>query len=403
MNRSIVWFRQDLRLHDNEALLEAIRNVDEVLPVYVFDNKPHRTGLVRAQFLIESVADLRRSLRRVGSDLIIRVGDPAEILYKLALETKSQWVYCNRERTSDEVEVQDRLEQKLWTIGRELRFTRGKMLFHTADLPFPVTQCPDHFVVFRKSVEHIVHVRLPFDNPDHFPPIPSGPEAGTIPELRLISDYSTDKVDHYFDGGESAALKALHHPGGHQELSFFTDGGSVLSPWIAMGCLSPKKVFYTSFEMDNGGEQIRNHLLYRDYLRLMAKKYGDRIFYASGIYGHKISIKRNKEVFNQWKSGNTGVPIIDAAMNQLNQTGWIPEVLRKIVAGYLVRVLKQDWRLGAAWFEYALIDYDPCSNWLSWQNIAGLGPDVRDDRIIHYDALGKRLDPDGVYVTTWNR
>src|SRR6186713_1094090 len=165
MNRSIAWFRQDLRLHDNEALLEAIRNVDEVLPVYVFDHRPYRIGLVRARFLIESVADLRLSLRRVGSDLIIRMGDPADVLYQLALETKSQWVYCNRERTSEEVEVQDRLEQKLWTIGRELRYTRGKMLFHTADLPFPVTQCPDHFVVFRKSVEHIVQVRLPFDIP----------------------------------------------------------------------------------------------------------------------------------------------------------------------------------------------------------------------------------------------
>jgi len=331
------------------------------------------------------------------------MGDPADVLYQLALETKSQWVYCNRERTSEEVEVQDRLEQKLWTIGRELRYTRGKMLFHTADLPFPVTQCPDHFVVFRKSVEHIVQVRLPFDIPDHFPPIPSGPEVGAIPELSSISNFSTEKVDHYFDGGESAGLKALLHPGDHHELSFFTESGSVLSPWIAMGCLSPKKIFYSSFEMDSGGEQIRNHLLYRDYLRLMAKKYGDRIFYASGIYGHKITINRNKEVFNQWKSGNTGVPIIDAAMHQLNQTGWIPEVLRKIVAGYLVRVMKQDWRLGAAWFEYALIDYDPCSNWLSWQNIAGLGPDVRDDRIIHYDAVGKRLDPDGSYVMTWTK
>ena len=154
--------------------------------------------------------------------------------------------------------------------------------------------------------------------------------------------------------------------------------------------------------MEDGGEFVRQHLLYRDYLRLMGKKYGDLIFARTGIKTRIPAGENNPEAFETWKAGNTGIPIIDAAMHQLNRTGWISEVLRKTVANYLIKVLKLDWTLGAAYFEATLIDYDPCSNWVSWLNLAGVGPDSREDRIIHYDVVGKKLDPDGVYVRMWN-
>ncbi|MEO5906393.1 MAG: deoxyribodipyrimidine photo-lyase, partial [Saprospiraceae bacterium] len=136
MIRSILWFRQDLRLHDNEALIEALRNSDELLPVYVFDPQHFRartsfgtskTGYARSRFLIESVTNLRQQLQSLGSELMVRIGDPAEILYSLSIQHKAYYIYCNRERTKEEAEVQDRLEKKLWTIGREVRFSRGKM------------------------------------------------------------------------------------------------------------------------------------------------------------------------------------------------------------------------------------------------------------------------------------
>ena len=101
MSSSILWFRQDLRLHDNEALIESVRNADEVVPVYVFNVKADRISAFRLKFLIESVADLRHQLRALGSDLLIRIGKPEEVIYQLAVETKSQWVYCNRERTRE--------------------------------------------------------------------------------------------------------------------------------------------------------------------------------------------------------------------------------------------------------------------------------------------------------------
>lgn len=403
MGRSILWFRQDLRLHDNEALLEAARNADELIPVFIIDYKPGRSSIHRIRFLLDSVIDLRVQLRSLGSDLLVRMGSPVEVLFRLARDTKCQWIYCNRERTREEVDMQDQLEKKLWTIGCELRYTRGKMLYHTSDLPFPITQCPDTFVAFKKEVEHFIPVRKPLDKPKTIPPLPSELEPGEIPSVSTFFDSKDEYRGLSFTGGETAGMRALNEMPAQSLPSSLTGEGRLLSPWISMGCLSPKLVYHTTFTMEHGGDEIRQHLLYRDYLRLMGKKYGDLIFYKAGITGKKVSFKNNPEALQRWKAGQTGIAIIDACMHQLHQTGWMPDTLRKLTANYFVNVLKLDWRSGASYFESKLIDYDPCSNWVSWLNISGMGPDSREDRIIHYDLAGKKLDPEGTYIIAWNK
>ena len=158
--RVIVWFRQDLRLHDNEALFEAIRQSKEVIPVFVLDERQifgktsfefPKIGKFRMKFLLESIEDLRSNLKKLGSDLIVRVGHTENILINIANQTKATAVYCNRERTEEEVKVQDNLEKLLWQEGKELLYFRGKMLYYTADLPFPVTHTPDIFSQFRNE------------------------------------------------------------------------------------------------------------------------------------------------------------------------------------------------------------------------------------------------------------
>ncbi len=401
MDSTIIWFRQDLRLHDNEALLEAVRNSDYLVPVYVLDQKGNRSGEARIRFLIESIIDLRQQLRALGSDLIVRIGAPEEILYQLAIETKSKWIYCNRERTRDEVNVQDQLEQKLWSIGRELRYCRGKMLYHTADLPFPITHCPDNYANFRKEVEHIVPVREPLGRPKDIPPIPEGLDPGFIPLPKDLVSAANPGYIKYFSGGESEGMNVLLGKGSLDEKIGLLKEGIILGPWISMGCLSPKKVYQEALSMGDEGAQLCQNLIYRDYLRMMGKKYGDHIFFKSGISKKELSFGQNTHSFALWQNGETNIPIIDAAMHQLNSTGWLPDVLRKVVANYLIKVLKIDWRLGASYFESRLIDYDPCSNWVSWLNLAGVGPDNREDRTIHYDLVSKKLDPEGTYISAW--
>src|SRR5687767_3421739 len=410
MVRSILWFRQDLRLHDNEALVEAVRNSDELIPVYIF-NPTHfvsqteyhtsKTSWSRTQFLIESVQDLRQRLRQHGSELVVRIGHPEKILFSLAADYAAHYIYCNRERTSEEVGVQDRLEKKLWTIGREVRYSRGKMLYYTSDLPFPVTHCPDSFISFKKEVEQYIPVRTPLNEPEGIPPFPGEVEIGWIPEVEVLLGDNEQYQDKYFTGGESAGLIALKN-GVDLPDSFLGNKSSMLSPWIAMGCLSPKKVYYEALGFEKDTDDVQLHLLYRDYLRLMAKKYGNQVFYKSGIKGIPLKTISDQMSLRNWQEGTTGVDIIDAGMRQLNKTGWIPDNIRRLVSGYFIKVLKLDWRLGAAYFESRYIDYDPCTNWLSWLNMAGIGPDVREDRIINYDAMGKRIDPAGIYINAWN-
>lgn len=410
MIRSILWFRQDLRLHDNEALFEALRNSEELIPVYILDPRqfvpetPYlspKTGSIRTRFLLESLQDLKASLRKYGSDLVVLSGDQVQILFDLAAKHKVNYIYCNRERTQEEVDVQDQLEKKLWTIGCEIRYSRGKMLYYTSDLPFPVTHCPDSFVVFKKEMDQHIPVRLPLPIPEQLAPFPSEVESGVVPACDELIHWEKALPLSYFKGGETSGLKALSSVGNSRPAELLPGLGTVLSPWISLGCLSPKTVFYASNDLTEGKDEIQQHLLYRDYLRLMGKKYGDRIFYASGLRPGKISFKRDPDLLHRWKTGVTGVAIVDAAMQQLNQTGWLPDNLRRLVARYFIKVLELDWRLGAGYFESKLIDYDPCTNWISWLNMAGIGPDPKEDRIINYDAVGKRLDPAGEYIRSW--
>ncbi len=428
--RAIVWFRQDLRLHDNEALTTALRMADEVIPIYVFDERVFlgktrfgfpKTGKFRTQFLIESVADLRRSIRRLGSDLLVRVGKPEYIVSELAYQLKASWVLCNRERTYEEELVQDALERKLWSFGVELLFTRGKMLYHTQDLPVPVQHTPDSFTQFRKENEHITPVRPPFPSPTSLPPLPGGLEAGEIPSTEDFGHepFTPDPRSVLpFKGGETEGLARLRHyfwetdaVARYKETRnglIGADYSSKFSPWLAAGCLSPKLIYHELKRYEH--ERVRNEstywlffeLLWRDFFRLMGKKYRHRIFLKSGPQNKDMShLKNDRERFWAWAEGRTGVPFIDANMRELNATGWMSNRGRQNTASFLVRDLKVNWQMGAEYFESLLIDYDPCSNWGNWNYVAGVGSDPREDRYFNILTQARNYDPNGDYVRLW--
>lgn len=427
---SIIWFRNDLRLHDNEALVEAITRSKHIIPVFVFDERVflgkskfgfEKCGKFRTKFIIESVEDLRNNLRKFGSNLVVRVGKPENEIFNLAKQFKTSWVFCNRERTSEEVEVQDALEKRLWTIGQELRYVRGKMLYHTADLPFPVCQVPEVFTQFRKEVEHLVPIREPFPVPDFIPSLPDGVESGDIPDLAFFSkspEFLT-KAEDRFKGGETNALAQLNYYLWESNLVakyketrnelLGWEYSSKLSPWLASGCISPKYIFsqiklYEQKVLKNESTYwLYFELLWRDYFRLIGKKHGNKIFKTKGIKGIDRRFVHDMELFESWSKGQTGVPFVDANMIQLNLTGYMSNRGRQNVASYLVHDLKLNWVIGAEYFESLLIDYDPCSNYCNWLYIAGLGNDPREDRYFNISSQEKKYDPDGKFSTFWLR
>lgn len=430
-HRGIIWFRQDLRLHDNEAFRDASLAVEEIIPVYVFDERLFntttkygfkKTDIFRAVFIIDAVRDLRNNLRSRGSDLIIRYGKPEEILLELASQLKSSYVFCNRERTQEELEVQDALENNLWTIGQEVRYSRGKMLYYTADLPFPVTHTPDKFSTFRKEVEKIVSVREPLDSEIIVPDaLPQNIESGVIPTLK---DLGFDDVDILrsenvkLRGGETEGLARLDHYLWETDLvasykdtrndMLGLDFSSKFSPYLAQGCLSPKKIFnevkkYEETRKKNDSTYwIFFELLWRDFFRLMGKKHGNNIFKRGGTkQAERTDLEDNMDLFKIWSEGRTGIPIVDANMIELNSTGFMSNRGRQNVASYLINDLKVNWQIGAAYFESLLIDYDPCSNYGNWNYIAGVGSDPRENRYFNTTLQAKKYDPDGKYVKAW--
>lgn len=429
-SKAIVWFRQDLRLHDNEALSDAVKQADEVIPVYIIDPRVlvdktpigyPKTGVFRLKFILESLTDLKQNLQSRGADLIVRTGYPEIELFNLAKELEASCICCNRERTSEEVAVQDQLEKQLWTIGRELRYSRGKMLLHTQDLPFPVTHTPETFTQYRFQVERIVQVRAPIQTPERIAWVDPGIDLGTVPtmeELGVIPPRYDNRSVFPFVGGETAGLNRLtayfqdveqFHSFKDSRKNLVTLGeSSKFSPWLAQGCLSPKQIYAAILDTEHicGVSEstacLFFELLERDYFRLIGKKYGNALFQLNGLTTNAHPSNRwDMAVFERWASARTGVPLVDAAMCELNVTGYLSNRGRLITASYFVHELLLDWRMGASYFETQLIDYDPCSNYGNWLNLAGLGPDQKGGRVLNLDAQAMKYDPTGQYVRQW--
>lgn len=416
----LVWFRNDLRIHDNEILLEAVRKADKVLPVYCFDpfyfkqnlSGHPKTGNIRARFLLESVANLRKNLQGIGGELIIRLGNPAEILPQLAEAYQVNEVYHHREVAHEETEISEQVEAALWKIKLNLKHFIGHTLYHKEDLPFPIKDIPDSFAVFKKKVERDSTVRQCVTTPESIT-VPEITDAGDIPTLQMLGlDEPVDdpRATDRFTGGEDEALSQLN--------TFFINNShtiigkknnvinlSKLSPWIALGCISLRQVYWEIIKQ----QQLNNthypgmllDLLWRDYFRFMFKKHGQKFIAIKGQSGDNAEdVLNSNALFESWENGETGVPIVDAIMHELNATGYISNCSRQIAAGFLIKELNVDWKRGAAYFEEKLIDYSPASNWGNWAFIAGVN-DARESRytIAALPGTGETAKSD--YIDTW--
>jgi len=428
--RVILWFRQDLRIHDNEAFYDALKSADEVIPLYVFDPRIFhstnkygqvKTDKFRAKFIIESVIDLRKSIRKLGSELYVRVGKPEDVIFELAGKVKSSWIFCNRERTQEELDVQNALEQKLWSIGQEVRFSRGKMLYYTSDLPFPVTHTPESFSQFRKEVEKFVPIRPLIEQPTKIQALTKDVVSGVIPSLEDfdLEKFTTDeRAVMNFKGGETNALDRLNHYLFESKLVkkyketrnqlIGPDYSTKFSPWLSQGCLSPKLIYHQvkEFEAKYGANDstywVIFELLWRDYFRLIGKKFENKIFQKGGILDRESrTANEDQSLFQSWVDGQTGIPFIDANMRELKHTGFMSNRGRQNVASFLVHKLKLNWQMGAYYFESVLIDYDPCSNYGNWNYLAGVGTDPREHREFNALSQAKKYDSNGDYIRLW--
>lgn len=429
-DRILYWFRNDLRLHDNEGFAQACADARQVLPVYVFDPKQFRTlptleikktGIFRTNFLIECIADLRASLRARGGELIVRVGDPARVLADLAEEIDASAIYAGKEVTSEETDVESALSKRLKPLNIDIDFFWTSTLYHVRDLPFEVAKLPDVFTQFRNRVEKYAEVRPVVPTPTDVT-LPGGIEAGELPTLGTFGFDNALKADVRaavpFKGGESVAVARLERYLWERDLirtykdtrngMLGEDYSSKFSAWLAHGCLSPRFIYAEVKRYEQ--ERVANEstywmifeLIWRDFFRFVALKFGTRIFKPSGIR-HDMSKKwrHDRDLFMRWAEGETGIPFIDANMRELFHTGFMSNRGRQNVGSFLVKDLGIDWTWGATWFETLLVDYDPASNWGNWNYVAGVGNDPREDRYFNILSQATRYDEQGQYVKHW--
>ena len=429
--RILLWYRADLRLHDHEPLHAAVQKAKaasgQIVPLYCFDPRQFgqtsfgfpKTGAFRAQFLLESVADLRRSLRAIGSDLILRQGLPEALIPALVQDLGITAVYYHREATSEETAVEAALQQVLAPLNCKLTPFWGHTLFHPDDLPFAVSNLPELFTHFRKQVEPQATVSPALKSPETLPSLPVI-DVGVLPQMAdfgLVVPTPDDRPVLTFEGGETAGFVRLnHYIWQHDRLRIYKETrngmlgeaySSKFSPWLALGCLSPRYIYEQVQQYEV--ERVRNdstywlifELLWRDYFRFVCVKHGDRLFRRSGLQGLDIAWKQDWQRFDRWREGTTGFPLVDANMQELATTGYMSNRGRQNVASFLTKNLGIDWRMGAEWFESLLVDYDVCSNWGNWNYTAGVGNDARGFRFFNILKQSKDYDPQGEYVKHW--
>lgn len=270
----VVLFRSDLRLDDHPALVHALEEASEVIPVFVFDHPRQfgktaygfeKTGKYRAKFLVESVADLRKSLQDKGSDLVVRVGAPEVIVTDLCKKIGCKNVYLHTMPTYEDREVESALAKSLKAMGGKLQTFWANTLYHEEDLPFKISDMPDVYTEFREAVEGKSKICDPLPAPDQLPRLPRGLAAGDIPTLAAlgIDDVPTEDICtapatgvRSVTGGETEALSRVSayvdeskrydadmSPHANVTAHLSADFSCRISPWLALGCISPRRIF----------------------------------------------------------------------------------------------------------------------------------------------------------------
>ena len=422
--RIMLWYRNDLRVADHEALHNAVGEGAQILPVYIDSCASDRYELpgnptipgFRRKFRLESLRSLDQQWRDWNSSLVVMTGEPEQVIPLLCARYQINSVFLNAEASHDEARQYAQLAHQLQSAHISCSVFHGAPLIHPDDLPFELRDLPDIFTQYRKIVEARLFVRACFPIPTAVQVLPHGeaPFEPNFPET--IADVRSALP---FHGGESAGQARLHDYLWKSDLLctykdtrnglIGTDYSSKFSAWLASGCITPRQVFHEVRRYES--ERLANdstywmifELLWRDYFRLVMEKFGTAMFSLDGISRRSTrgSWRRDSTDFQAWVNGKTGNRFIDANMRELLLTGFMSNRGRQNVASYFVHELGLDWRLGAQYFEAALVDYDVYSNWGSWAYLAGVGNDPRENRQFNIARQADTYDPAGNYQKLW--
>jgi deoxyribodipyrimidine photo-lyase len=407
------WIRRDLRLADNPALDSALEAGD-VLPVFILDPAFSSSSPRRKSFLYEGLAALDKDLRARNSYLVIRHGSPLEVLRQLLAETKATTIVAEEDYTPyahrRDSQIAAELPLKLiagQTAHRPNHVTKADGKPYTVYTPYSkawkslLTEihplpAPENI----STPKDIFSEPLPaYETHPHFP-------AGEAEAQSRLTKFTESKSG---DFGLQSPITNYSETRNRMDM----DGTSALSPYVRFGMISMRQAVhatkFTTFKPSNlqpsnprSAETWLNELIWREFYIQILYHFPRIAKTAFNPTLANIPWRNDEAEFKAWKEGQTGIPIVDAAMRQLKETGWVHNRARMIVASFLVKDLLIDWRWGETWFMENLLDGDIAPNNGGWQWTAGTGTDAAPYfRIFNPVLQSAKFDPEGNYIRKW--
>jgi deoxyribodipyrimidine photo-lyase len=404
MKTIIVWYRNDLRIYDHPALATAAQDADQVIPVFILNDdllSGERASSNRNRFLLESLADLKQSLQGLGADLVIRHGKAMDELHKLAKETNAEAIYYTADFSAYAIKRDKTLKTAL---SIDFRSFPGRLAVSSLDKLLTKAGNPHKvFTPFWKNWQQIGR-RAVADVPAQLT-MPTTLQIGDVPTIESLTKKAALSPN-TLPGGETAGRQRLnswlqdglseYHQGNNDMAA---DATSRLSSYLHFGCLSAREI-ETMLPDNAGAAAWHRQLAWREFYHYIIFKFPDNTTREFQERYRTLNWGSDAKLLQAWQDGQTGYPVVDAAMRQLREEGWMHNRARLIVGSFLTKDLWLDWRLGERYFMHMLIDGDQANNNGNWQWITSVGVDPAPVFRRLYNPTTQQLnyDPTGAYV-----
>jgi len=407
--KALVWFRRDLRLEDNEALYACLEDGIQPVPIWLGIEDGTRIGQALQVALHYSLIDLKNQLETFGLPLILRQGDCLLNILSLLEECQAKRIYWNRRYSPEEVKNDMFIMHALKSKGYEVKSCASQLLIEPM---FLKNQNAQPYRVFTPFFKALSGQNIPKPKPNPLtgrvfkpPKLPSLPQSEfkLLPSIPWYRDFFT-----ITDFSRADVLHKLQILKEHKILDYGThrdipsiDGTSLMSWALRLGVIGAKEVWHSlAFEPQNlvflrqlAWREFSAHLLFH-FPESLNEPFNPR--FKNWPYNH------DNLLLKAWQRGKTGVPIVDAGMKQLWQTGYMHNRVRMICASYLTKNLNLHWAMGERWFYDTLIDADEANNIMGWQWVSGCGTDAAPYfRIFNPVLQSAKFDPEGAYILKW--
>ena len=418
MSLALLWFRRDLRLHDNPALLAALAAHRQLVLVYIHDpdaEAPWQAGAASRWWLHHSLAALDKSLTQRGVRLILRQGDSQSVLQTLIKESGASHVYWNRLYEPACIQRDSTIKAALRAQGIQVSSHNSALLFEPWQVVKPDSTPYRVFTPFWKACQRLGLERQLLAAPEQIPSL-DGPNSLPLEALQLRPRLAwADGFAHSWTPGEDGALQAMelfmdtaltHYAEGRDLPA--QPGTARLSPHLHFGEISPARLVQAVMQapLPSGhladAETWLRELGWREFAHYLLYHFPETATQPFDPRFTDFRWEHDPQGLQAWQRGQTGFPIIDAGMRELWHTGWMHNRVRMIVASLLSKNLLIPWQEGAGWFWDTLLDADLAANTLGWQWTAGCGADAAPwFRIFNPVLQGQKFDPQGTYVRRW--